>query len=389
MGSSVFQLVTKILLVCSLLWNGTSFAVIPDVGSNLVATQPYYLFGTVATTFINTNTTAFENKSGNLWLNQLIVNGTYNFSDNLSMVGAIDVSNQIANNYDLSVDYASLNYGTNIGPVDTTIRVGRLKYDYGLFESERNNPSSRTTVFLPFSTYWPTFDKYEQSVDGIQADLQTHVGNEGNISFSSTYGKGVIPEDNQAGIFYGYFHTPLDGTLSIIKPVISNTLKYQSIHWQVQYNETTFQDRREYDGVTPTDLPVSFDFVHKFKTLGIRYSGEKFCSSAEIVKHDFPTDPVGFFVEECMTINPDLRLTVGYSKFFHENTNVPPIVPTPDWYRNGQEYTLGLTYRVSSNVTIKGEFDTGKGIGWFPYPANSPNWNIFGVQLVYKFDLLK
>jgi hypothetical protein len=370
----------------------TIVALILSVGTTKVnASDDLQLFGVYSATVINTNSPALLGKEGTSVLNQLVLNSTYDVSSSLMLTGAVNIEST-PDGTEASLDYASANYNISIGTSnELNVRVGRVKYDIGLYDSVKNNPSTQQSIILPLATYWPAFKHFAQSIDGGQVELQHNLGKYGTVSLSSTYGNAVIPQQSEAGIFYGYFHTPLSGSLSVTKPIISNTIKYQNMKWLLQYNKTDMLIHRDYDSVQhlPTNMPFDFTFAHSMQTIGMSYKGDKCWSSLEYTKHDLPSLPVGISGRVGWILSPNTDVIVSYSTFDHLNQHVPPPVPTVEWKRIGREYSIGINHRINQTMDLKIEYHNGHGVVWFPTSATSPDWNLFAVSLVYKFNVLK
>jgi hypothetical protein len=366
-------------------------------------TSNFHLFGTFASTILNTNNSAYNTRSGTSLDNQLILNTTYDITENVGFAAAIDITKGTRKDYEADIDYATLSYSTPIC-CDTvgTIGVGRVKYDIGLLENQRNNPHSRTTIYLPFSTYWPALNYYAQSVDGIQLDITKEIKGIGSVSFTSSYGNGVMKNQDQAPTFYGYFHDQLfeGDSFALTSPVLSNTIKFENLNWTIQYNQTElngeYNQNYTIPGCDPLKhrscngnpyLPKNYSFFHKYSTLGIRYTDGDWTMMGEYVKHNFPTKPVGYFVRVEKQLSSDFTGFVGYSKFEHTNKNAPSPSAVAEWAREGREVVVGGVYHYDQNNELKVEYHQGYGTGWFPYPADKPNWNMFAVQYVHSFSI--
>jgi len=347
------------------------------------------LFGTIASTVSYTDNPAIFNNTGSSIVNQFIINGTYDITDDVVFRGALNTINPTGRSYYTQIDYATFSYDMPqfIPNNVSTLRVGRVKYDIGILENKRNNLQSRYSIHLPFSSYWPAFDTLAQSIDGIQIDTTQHTSI-GSISASVTYGKGVLNSEYDDQIFFGYFHTNLNGTLSMSQPIQSVTLKYQTNNFTAQLNHTKLQIDRDFDPTitTPSLLPFDMTIKHQFYTGGVRYNDGDFFTTAEVTLHDFETKPVGFFVKAGKMISPNTRIAFGYSKFTHLSSTPSPM-SVPDYKRRGEEHTIGIT-RYFKDITVKAEYHKGKGTIWFPFDTTDPTWDLLSVSVVYHFNLL-
>lgn len=350
------------------------------------------LFGTISSTTSYTDNISIFNRTGASTTNQLTLNGTHDLTSNVTLRAAYNMNNPTGGSYQQHIDYATVNYSlpTTDNMNDSVLRVGRIKFDIGLLESKRNNPSSRYSIYLPFSSYWPAFDSLAQSVDGIQFET-TQYTNYGNITASFTYGKGILRKDEQQHVFYGYFHTNLNGTLSVSSPVKSLTLKYQTDSFLVHLNHTNISFDRHFDNTvsTPTLMPFSMSYTHDFYTAGLRYENKHMFTTSEVTWHDFTSEPLGFFVRIGTFFTPDMRFCVGYSKFTHlaSNPDSSFLNAMPTWKREGVEHMVGVS-KYFNNSVVKLEYRTGKGTVWFPFHTNDPNWDLLSISVVHKFRLL-
>jgi hypothetical protein len=354
--------------------------------------QDTQVFGTLSTTWLHTDTTALTGTAGDLWNNEVVINAITNVTENITAAGSFAITNRYAHDYSLDIDYASVDYARQISSTaNANIRLGRVKYDIGLRDRERNNPASRNTILLPLAVDWPAFASYAQSLDGIQIEAHKISDDYGEFSISSTYGTRNIPRRDVDQIFFGYFHTSLDGDFDLVKPITSTTLKYQNNNVQLQYNQTRLSLHRTFDPtITPrtTYMPLSFDFSHNFDTYGFLYTGDTGGMSIEYVDHkSIYSKPAAVAVDFTKLLYPNMILNAGYSKFYHRNNdNLLPYIP--EWGRNSHEYHIGVSTRLNSNLTLKVEYRKGYGTVWFPAPANKPDWDMIGVQLVYSFNIL-
>lgn len=347
------------------------------------------LSGSLSSTLVYTDNTALYGKKGTKIVNQLVLNDSYSISDHLTLVGSVNINNTVHDNYESQVDYASVNCNINLYGVTSNIRLGRVKYDIGLLEAKRNNPASRYAVFLPLSSYFPAFDRYAQSLDGLQIEL-TKSGSIGNLTASSTYGKAILHKGDQSDIFFGYFHVPLDGTFTTTEPVSSHTIKFQNLHWKIQYNVTTVDVLYDHD---PAPTPINQRHAdvamhHRMHTTGIRYENEDMFLSGEYIEHDLLTEPIAWFIRGGFNVSEKTIIYGGYATLFHGN-NVPSPLKTKSPYdRTGEEYSVGITHYYTPKLMLKAQYSTGKGTVWFSHPASEPEWSILSLSVVYKFDLI-
>lgn len=382
MASNKSRLI-KLLSVASVIFCQSSLGVADD---QINITSKQKLTGTLASTLVLTDNEALYGNSGGKLINQLILNETYAISDHVTLVGSLNINNEVHEQYESQIDYASANYNRTIQGIISTLRIGRVKYDIGLLETKRNNPASRYSIFLPFSSYFPAFNRYAQSLDGVQLDL-TSTTKYGDITASYTTGTAILKEGDQNDIFFGYFHVPLNGTFTSPSPVESLTFKFQNPTWKFHRNITTVDvlyESPSYPGRKSVQVPLH----HQLTTTGLRYDTDQSFVAMEYVEHDIVTKPVAWFIRGGINISEHTKLYAGYSTLFHKSDSPPPFKVSSPYDRTGVEYTVGLTHYYSSDIIWKLQYSRGKGTVWFSHPTTDPNWNILSVSLIYKFDLM-
>lgn len=317
----------------------------------------------------------------------------------------------------IEADYLFLAYKPfNSEFADLTLKLGKIKVPYGLYNELRDTPMTRPSILPPQSIYLDSLRQFNQSAYGLHLDLAKEIGQD-VVSLHYSQIKPNVEGDNAYWSFLG-----------------GNALFNGSLY--SKYNEASAaQLAYDHDGGKLRALlsyaagpahyrPRAGDFWSRgrfdfsFTALSLQWNEEHFSLSWEKARNIFRTrfDSAVFFIPDIVGknvgsseylqaewhISPKwsglLRYDTSYiNKHDRDGEEYAAANPgKPAWSRYAKDWTLGVHYHHDEHWLFAAEFHHVHGTSWLPpadnltggawIPGNtSERWNMFLFQATYQF----
>jgi len=323
--------------------------------------------------------------------------GSYSFNDKLRASVQV-IYRDFGDRYDsgLHLDYALLDWSL-YGDLNTQVNTqfGRFKNVRGLYNATRDVPFTRPSILLPQGIYLDAFRDPLVSTDGLRLSANQLVDS-GQFGVDMGLGKTRAPDDldknllgsSASGQFSSDYHYYLD-------------LRYEpNERWLLASN---FSDRKFEFSANPGSSRPDLDFDYKALVLSLQYSRQywEFVSEYSRSWDSFiPADPRS----PAMQAEPEswyLQLRfflprdwVALLRYDYYDADIGLPVAQPEKYGETSDYTVGLTWNISSDWMLRMEYHYMEGFAIIPPLASLPNeneketadrWHIFAAQVAFRF----
>lgn len=315
----------------------------------------------------------------------------------------------------LEADYLFLAWSPfDLADGELSLRAGKIKVPYGLFNEGRDTPMTRPGILPPQSIYLDALRGFNQSAFGL------HLGGEwnwdlGSVSLDLTQMKPNVEGTNPYLFFVGdnvVFPGSLDSSNG---DAFAARLAYDHDGGRVRAMFSHARGKARYQpGIG--DIWQDGQLDPTFTTLSLQWNGERLSLSWEHSRNVFRSHYESAFV-------PDLDLkSVGSSEYLQaewrfnsrwtgllrhdrlylddddkDGSAFAAANPgKPPWMRYAKDWTLGLRYRPDEHWLLAGEYHRVDGISWLP-PADNLSggiwdagatdrrWDLFLLQATYQF----
>ncbi len=376
----------------------------------IAAEQNFQLHGFISQGLIDVDGSNFvnDNESLSAELTELGLNGSYQLNSTLRLTGQIvylDGGNRYAKGS--RVDYALLDWSVyDSSSWQANVYLGRFKNNHWLYSSSRDVPFARPSIILPQSVYFDGFRDIAVGGDGVALKLSHSHDDFGDFDFNFSYGTSKI-SDEQADMILS----------ELARGKIKQDYDAQaSMYWQPAFSSWRFgisllDSVFSYQANDDFDLFFDGDFSFQFYTLNTLYEGENWEFSGEIYHEKFSTkgfynteyegSPIGqgAYIQSRYKVNDKLTLLARYERFYldkNDKTGTKLEESTggaiPAYFAYHRDTTIGLSYDLSSNLSLRMEYHWFQGAGRLtpvvipsPQINDSKNWQLWAAQLMYWF----
>jgi len=316
----------------------------------------------------------------------------------------------------LMADYQFLNHKNfNLG-----FRIGRIKSDLGVFNSTRDIPSARPTIFLPQSVYQDILRDTTTAYDGISF-YGNQVFNMGRLNWSLAYGQYPVSNDLSVSIL----GKELSGTIEADNNMqLNTTWESAQGNWTIslgyenpQANMVPHNDLDALVGITPGEIEYDrFIFSHQYFAEFWDFTFEYIYQDTETIGFNLhiPNLPVEFSQLELPSTTTNLvnvggyaqwrylftdtlTFMLGYGKYYVDDddksgSQYQLSTGMPAFSRYSHDLSTGIKWKVSSNwlINVEGHFFEGTAaispIIKLDHSANNKkHWQLWSVQASYSF----
>jgi len=303
-------------------------------------------------------------------------------------------------------DYAKIEYGNiNLLGGSVSIRVGRLKLPFGLFNETRDVATTRPSILLPQSLYYDHARQYLINADGVQLDYlissRNHIH---NFKFSYLRAN-TVGHDNKETEAY-YLGRDFSGRLDAVPGDIF-TLEYNN-------NKTNTTLRAQYSDHTITYKPAVDDFllngeihnqtsifsaiqyIHNYTIIGEIFYPTLSYNDFGAVIPDKRVNPLGRYLQLNYRHNSYVEFYVRYDETFVDASDKNGHKLSALTGRKAHNFfaydkTFGLRYFPAPKFSVGVEYHDIVGTAFLPIQDN-PNfstheryWRMLLIQASYTF----
>lgn len=341
-------------------------------------------------------------------LTEVGVNGTYVINPSLSIAGQfvyLDGGNRFRQGARL--DYLFLDWRlTRLFDWQVNVHLGRYKNRHWLYSATQDVPQTRPSISLPQSIYYDGNRDLALSSDGI-ALQSTKTSSSGTWEVRWSYGRSPLAKEDTRKILSPQAQGRVNQDFV---HQFSTYWQPDSMHWQLGFS--LLQSEFTYDAAERDILLNGNSGIDRL-TLAARYDSENWELTMELLRDRLMYQ--GEFVQG-ITLDVDKTGEGGYLqwRYFLQNnltglvrfdtydvdrkdrrghqlaTN--PFGPIPSHYGYMDMLTVGMSWDISDNLRLSGEFSRTHGAGrlttvMFPDALvyAEPYWNAWSLQLMYWF----
>jgi hypothetical protein len=296
-----------------------------------------------------------------------------------------------------------------------TLKLGKIKVPYGLYNDMRDTPMTRPGILAPQSIYVDSLRQLNQAAPGVHVEAERTLGDNA-LTLRLSQIKPNVSGDNTYWAFLGDRNTFKGGLYSHSDEAFAGQLAFDHDGGRVRALISHAQGIARYRPGNPdnwTDGRLDFGFT----ALSLQWNGEQVSLSAERARNDFRGR---FNSSIAAPLNQDNH-AAGHSWYLQAQWRFAPRWESllrydvnqmddgdPDgsqfqaatgqaaWLRYAKDWTVGLRYRLDRQWLLAAELHHVNGINWLPpadnlsngqwNPANtSPRWNLFLLQATYQF----
>lgn len=310
-------------------------------------------------------------------------------------------------NSQIKLDHALLNYKLfQDESTKYTVRLGRIKIPFGLYNETRDVASTRPSILLPQSIYFDNARQYLISADGVQLVRESWSGdsydkwyvalqqtNGVNNKETESYFLGLNwPGKFKAKLAHGirYYHSDDNDRNQYAAYVADNHIEYNQgqgdwlsagsikakVLWLSLHKE--FGEDRKFGVTTELFLPRL-----EYKGFGAIIPDKVSFPQGYYIQVEYrPNGKVEFFS----------RYDVSYTdRSDKQGTALSAATGKPGHTFFAKDFTIGGKYHINSSLEVSAEVHRINGTGWLPtidnpIPADTKqHWNMLITQITFTF----
>jgi len=336
---------------------------------------------------------------------------------------------------DIRADYYFAQYRiTQSLDQSLSVRLGKLRLPYGLYNETRDVASTNAGIIMPQSIYVDKGRNTFYAADGVLLHGENFWN---DISITWDLGTAKIePDDDEISDLAGF---PAEkGAEGAFKPIARIILGFANDAWRIGYSnrESDFEFTPELPGVrfSPGNQTV------KGQVLSLQYTAEKWTLTAEWTRADVTTGlsinemymtpplapPPGawlplnlesnfefpaenYYVQLEYRLNPSFKLMLRRDDIYASRDDrdgeemsdalngmgllAPALAPLgrPAYSQYSKDHVLGLTWNISPHALARIEWHNMEGTFWLSNQDNPDSfdtqkyWNMLALQFAYRF----
>ncbi len=295
-----------------------------------------------------------------------------------------------------------------------TLKLGKIKVPYGLYNDVRDTPMTRPGILAPQSIYLDSLRQLNQAASGIHLEAERNLGGD-TISLRLSQIKPNVRSDNTFWAFLGS-HTLFTGELySRDNEAFAGQLAYDHDGGRLRALVSHAQGAARYrPGALDNWSDGRLDF--KFSALSLQWNGERVSLSGEWARNGFHQRFAGttlpsldnrdlggsWYLQGQWRFAPRWEALLRYD-VNQMDRNDPDgttfAINNPGqaaWLRYAKDWSVGLRYRPDQQWLLAGEVHSVDGTNWLPPADNLSNgvwdtlntsrrWNLLLLQATYQF----
>lgn len=297
-------------------------------------------------------------------------------------------------NIDTILVYNFMQYTFNLADeTNLTIKGGKLRHDYGLYNISRINPRTRQGVIMPQSIYWDAFDEFMTSGTGVGFTLQYK-----DLELSYTIDDPTIPNSEKTARVFtngamntisGYFGSHQIATLAYSSSQLPLLIKTSWM--RMELGKDTKPILRE---IRP-QLANKNAYAETI-TLGMEYKWDRLILAGETmwfrVSDQSWTDVdnlnKGYSLTATYQLTEQLDVRLNYNEYNADGSKtLHSTTPWMDYYR---DLNLGLNYHKKNwMIQVEGHHINGsRALDLNDVTSDADaykDWWMVGMNVVYSF----
>jgi predicted porin len=367
------------------------------------------IHGFIAQGIIDVNGSNFvsDDKNISLELTEVGVNASYQLTSDIRLAGqAVYLDGGNRYNKGVRVDYLLVEWALhNTENWQTKLYLGRIKNYHWLYSSTRDVPMTRPSIILPQSIYFDA--TRDMAIGGDGGAIATRYSNESLGDIDINVSTGISPISNtQTTIIMG----------SQSRGDLTQESDFQgSIYWSPSNSQWKF-------GIATTNADFTYNSGRQDRLfdgglalerfyINVEYQAENWTFSTELLQENIEFHGLlgpgfsdkrigqGGFVQGQYRLTPKLQLLARYEHYFSDKNDkngkqleLNSFGNIPNYFGYQYDTTLGLKYRMSSNLELQFEHHWIQGTArltpvLIPEPRVNKEeyWQLWALQLMYWF----
>lgn len=393
---------TRLLSLCCLLsFSGSLLA-----DKNL---SEWYLGGFITQAFVSTDSNNFAGKSSegiSADFRELAVYATWRPLNNMHVSGQV-MSRPFGNVDDGApqLDFLLADYRFSVGGFNEFgVRVGRVKIPYGFYNETRDVAFTRPSIILPQSMYLDVIRELQLSADGVM--LYGHFPLS-DLRFDVDLAIGKPRDSDDAE--YTYLKSDLSGNFTDSNGILSRVMLGDDAEtWRIGITLGRFELLYKPGALMELGLGEG-DLNIDVAIVGGQYNTERWSWSAEYMVVSVDRSDLGgffalngknntesYYLQAMYRFNRDWDLVIRRDVFYLDSNDrsglkAEQAIGIPAHSMLAKDYTIGLGWQASQNISLRGEWHRVQGTGWLPAADNpdirstKKDWNMYLLQATYRF----
>ncbi|QDF68237.1 hypothetical protein FJQ87_17535 [Shewanella sp. SNU WT4] len=299
----------------------------------------------------------------------------------------------------VNFDYLFVEYNWHLWQGQQGIRLGRVKGEYGLYNSTRDVPFTRPSIILPQSIYPDLYRDAQLRIDGGDW-FGEYLLASGVINWHVIAGFPAFGDDLADNIFGNHSSGEFEP-----EPYYSATVNYQSSAWYVGisyyqadivFNSTSYM----LDGNLDIDSWVA-SLQYRQDWWQLTSEINLFANLTEGINPNntqgYQRNSLGFYVEGRVFLPKDWQLYLRFDNYDLDSNNrnaeaVSAVQGEPKYFSYSKDWTLGGQWLFEPSWMLALEYHQLDGAAWVPSFVNrdpltqAKEWSIVAAQLSYRFQ---
>ncbi|BBB30558.1 conserved hypothetical protein [Neptunomonas japonica JAMM 1380] len=337
---------------------------------------------------------------------ELAVHATWRATSQLHLAGQV-MSRKFGavDNGELQLDYLLADFGLSSDVSrEYGVRIGRVKLPYGFYNETRDVAFTRPSIALPQSIYFNTTRELQLSADGMMLYGNFPIAGM-RIDIDFLIGR---PRES-VNTEYGYFRADFSGKFEDDLGVLSRVSLVDGAdawvmgvtlgQFDLIYHPGPIGELGLNDGKVSIDVAI----------LGGQYNTESLSFTAEYMLLSVDRSDLGGAFEkngkstsESYYLQAEYRFAknwdfmLRYDVFFLNKNDrngfkAEQRSSRPAYSQWTKDYTLGIGWQASPNMSFRAEWHSIKGAGWLAIQDNldasklEKDWNLYLLQAAYRF----
>lgn len=403
------RLKRQVKVLISIIFSCCVFTTLNAQANKVGNIEDVQIHGFVAQGIIDVNGSDFvsDDQGISLELTEIGVNASYQLTSDVRLAGqAVYLDGGNRYNKGVRLDYLLVEWALhNTENWQTKLYLGRIKNYHWLYSSTRDVPMTRPSIILPQSVYFDA--TRDMSIGGDGGAIATRYSNESIGDIDINVSSGISPISNtQTTIIMG----------SQSRGDLTQKNDFQgSIYWSPSNSQWKF-------GIATTNADFTYESGRRDRFLdgglalerfyiNAEYQAENWTFSTELLQESIELNGLlapgfsdqkigqGGFVQGQYRLTPKLQFLARYEHYFADKNDkdgkqleLDSFGSVPNYFGYQYDTTIGLKYRISSNLELQFEHHWIQGTArltpvLIPEPRVNKEeyWQLWALQLMYWF----